>query len=56
MNILKKAAQLKNHTGFMKYFSNTSWLMAERILRMTVALFGWCLCSTLFGAGAISVC
>ena len=23
----------------MKYFSNTSWLMAERILRMTVALF-----------------
>ena len=39
MNILKKAVQLKNHTGFMKYFSNTSWLMAERILRMTVALF-----------------
>jgi len=22
----------------MKYFSNTSWLLAERILRMTVAL------------------
>ena len=38
MNILKKAVQLKNHSGFRKYFSNTSWLMAERILRMTVAL------------------
>jgi O-antigen/teichoic acid export membrane protein len=39
MNILKKAAQLKNHTGFNKYFANTSWLMAERILRTIVALF-----------------
>ena len=39
MNILKKAVQLKNHSGFRKYFANTSWLMAERILRMTVALF-----------------
>ena len=39
MNILKKAVQLKNHSGFRKYFANTSWLMAERILRMIVALF-----------------
>ncbi|HIG78164.1 MAG TPA: flippase, partial [Candidatus Lambdaproteobacteria bacterium] len=39
MNILKKAFQLKNHSGFLKYFANTSWLMAERILRMIVALF-----------------
>ena len=38
MNILKKAVHLKNHSGFRKYFDNTSWLMAERILRMTVAL------------------
>ena len=38
MNILKKAIQLKNHSGFRKYFANTSWLMTERILRMTVAL------------------
>ena len=39
MNILKKAFQLKKHSGFLKYFANTSWLMAERILRMIVALF-----------------
>ena len=38
MNILKKAIKLKNHSGFRKYFANTSWLMTERILRMTVAL------------------
>ena len=38
MNILKKAVQLKKHSGFKKYFANTSWLMAERILRMTIAL------------------
>ena len=25
--------------GFKKYFANTSWLMAERVLRMVVALF-----------------
>ena len=39
MNILKKAFQLKKHSGFMKYFANISWLMAERILRMIVTLF-----------------
>ena len=39
MNIIKNVVQLKNHSGFRKYFANTSWLMAERILRMTVALF-----------------
>ena len=39
MNILKKAIKLKNHSGFRKYFANTSWLMTERILRMIVALF-----------------
>jgi len=30
---------LKSHQGFMKYFKNTSWLFAEKILRMTVGLF-----------------
>lgn len=30
---------LKNHQGFMKYFKNTSWLFAEKILRMVVGLF-----------------
>ena len=39
MNILKNVVQLKNHSGFRKYFANTSWLMAERIIRMTVTLF-----------------
>ena len=39
MNILKNVVQLKDHSGFRKYFANTSWLMAERVLRMTVALF-----------------
>ncbi len=39
--------QLKNivdnsflsHYGFRRYFANTSWLMAEKILRLTVGLF-----------------
>ena len=39
MNLLKKAIQLKNHSGFRKYFDNTSWLLMERIVRMIVALF-----------------
>jgi len=30
---------LKDHSGFRKYFANTSWLMGERILRMGVSLF-----------------
>jgi len=36
MTTIKK---LKNHQGFMKYFKNTSWLFAEKILRMVVGLF-----------------
>ena len=39
MKILKKAVQLKHHSGFRKYFANTSWLLAERIFRMGVLLF-----------------
>jgi len=39
MNILKKTLQLKHHSGFRKYFANTSWLLGERILRMAVSLF-----------------
>jgi O-antigen/teichoic acid export membrane protein len=39
MNILKKIVQLKHHSGFRKYFANTSWLLAERALRMAVSLF-----------------
>ena len=39
MNIIKKTTQLKHHSGFRKYFANTSWLLGERILRITVSLF-----------------
>ena len=39
MNILKKIVQLKHHSGFRKYFANTSWLLGERALRMAVSLF-----------------
>ncbi len=38
-SIVNTVEKLKNHQGFRKYFANTSWLMAERILRMVVALF-----------------
>ena len=37
--MLKKLNSLKNHSGFMKYFKNISWLFAEKILRMVVGLF-----------------
>ena len=39
MNILKKTLQLKHHSGFKKYFANTSWLIAEKIFRLIVGLF-----------------
>ena len=39
MNILKKIVPLKHHSGFRKYFANTSWLLGERVLRMAVSLF-----------------
>lgn len=37
--MITKLKSLKNHQGFMKYFKNTSWLFAEKILRMVVGLF-----------------
>jgi len=37
--MINKIKELKNHQGFMKYFKNTSWLFAEKILRMVVGLF-----------------
>ena len=39
MDLKLKIGQLVNHQGFMKYFKNTSWLMGEKILRMSVGLF-----------------
>lgn len=38
MELLGRLASLKQHHGFMKYFRNMSWLFAEKILRMVVAL------------------
>jgi len=37
--MISKLKSLKNNQGFMKYFKNTSWLFAEKILRMIVGLF-----------------
>ena len=37
--MIVKLKSLKKHQGFMKYFKNTSWLFAEKILRMVVGLF-----------------
>ena len=37
--MINKLKSLKNHQGFLKYFKNTSWLFAEKILRMVVGLF-----------------
>lgn len=38
-NLTSKIQNLQQHSGFMKYFKNTSWLFAEKILRMVVGLF-----------------
>jgi len=37
--LINKLTSLKSHAGFMKYFKNTSWLMGEKILRMSVGFF-----------------
>ena len=39
MNIVPNFSTLKQHPSIRKYFSNTSWLLGERILRMGVSLF-----------------
>ncbi len=38
-NLTSKIQNLRQHSGFMKYFKNSSWLFAEKILRMVVGLF-----------------
>ena len=38
-SISTKLKTLKNHSGFIRYFKNTSWLFAEKILRKIVNLF-----------------
>ncbi len=39
--MISKLKSLKDDQGFMKYFKNTSWLFAEKVLRMIVGLFVW---------------
>jgi len=39
LNIKIKIDDLTSRQGFMRYFKNTSWLFAEKILRMIVGLF-----------------
>jgi O-antigen/teichoic acid export membrane protein len=37
-SLLQKLRLLKDNSGFMRYFANTSWLFAEKVLRMVVGL------------------
>jgi len=37
--LIAKLITLSQHQGFRRYFANTSWLFAEKILRMVVGLF-----------------
>ena len=37
--MIEKLKSLNNNQGFIKYFKNTSWLFAEKILRMVVGFF-----------------
>ena len=37
--LVTKIKKKISHPGFIKYFNNTSWLFAEKILRMVVGLF-----------------
>ena len=36
---MTKLKSLRNHQNFMKYFKNTSWLVLEKIVRLTVGFF-----------------
>lgn len=39
MGIIRKVSSLKNNSGLVKYLKNTSWLLAEKVIRLTVGLF-----------------
>ena len=39
MSISTKLNSLKDHSGFIRYFKNTSWLIGDKVIRMTVGLF-----------------
>ena len=37
--ILRKLETLNSHSGFVKYLANTSWLIAEKSIRLVTSLF-----------------
>lgn len=37
--ITNRITALFQHQGFVKYFKNTSWLFAEKVLRLVAGLF-----------------
>ena len=37
--MIAKLKQLQNYQGFIKYFTNTGWLLVEKMLRIIVGLF-----------------
>jgi len=39
MDVKSKIAKVRNNSGIMRYLTNTSWLLGEKLLRMTVGLF-----------------
>lgn len=39
VGLLDRFQEIITHQGFRKYFTNTSWLFAEKVLRMVVGLF-----------------
>lgn len=49
--MLKKLSSLRNNQNFMKYFQNTSWLLADKILKMVVLLFVNILIARYLGPG-----
>lgn len=38
-SLIHRLLSLRNHAGFVRYFTNTSWLFAEKVLRLAVGLF-----------------
>jgi len=47
--MISKIRSLRAHQGFMRYFANTSWFFAEKILRMVVGLFVGIWVATMLG-------
>lgn len=39
MSMIKKIQGLKSNSGAIKYLKNTSWLLCEKVIRLTVGLF-----------------